>query len=274
MGNTVGKPRKMSTWKIEKKQKKLPRIRNPILVEGLPGIGKVGKVAVDYIIDELNARQIYSISSHSFPHSVFVNEENLVELPAIKVYHAKTRKQNILFLAGDVQPTKEESSYEFCEHMLDILEQFHGTRLITLGGIGLHSIPKKPKVFCTGNSRAYIQEMVKDTSANTNLYGIVGPIIGVSGLLLGLAKGRGIKGVSLLAETYGHPMYLGMEGARELINILNTKLSLGINLKELDKDIERMNAENAKPDEQAGKASKLRQIQSRIPSGEHTSYIG
>ena len=75
------------SWVIKQIEK--PKIKDAILVEGLPGIGNVGKVAVDFLIDELKAKKIYELFSHTFPHSVFVNEENLVELPTIEIYHAK-----------------------------------------------------------------------------------------------------------------------------------------------------------------------------------------
>ena len=45
----------MSTWRIDSIGKK-PKLNNPIFVEGLPGIGNVGKVAVDFLIDELKAK--------------------------------------------------------------------------------------------------------------------------------------------------------------------------------------------------------------------------
>ncbi|MEK6949886.1 MAG: PAC2 family protein, partial [Nanoarchaeota archaeon] len=137
----------MSTWKIDQIGKK-PHLKNPILIEGLPGIGNVGKVAVDFLIDELKAKKLYEITSYTFPHSVFVNEDNLVELPMIDVYYRKFngKKNDLILLGGDVQPTDEVSSYEFSEKVLNIAEQFKSMEIITLGGIGLAEIPKKPKV--------------------------------------------------------------------------------------------------------------------------------
>ncbi|MBW2986876.1 PAC2 family protein, partial [Candidatus Woesearchaeota archaeon] len=78
---------------------------------------------------------------------------------------------------------------------------------------------------------------------NNNLYGVVGPIIGVSGVLLGLAGKRDIKAVSLLAETYGHPMYLGIKGTKELLKVLNKKLNLKLNFKSITQEIETIDAE-------------------------------
>jgi len=134
------------TWHITKVGTKIPKLNNPIFMEGLPGIGNVGKVAVDFMIDELNAVKVYDLFSPTMPHSVFVTENNLVELPSIGIYIKKrTRKQDLVFLTGDVQPVDEESSYELTARLLDICTDLSVTEIITLGGIGLQTIPKKPK---------------------------------------------------------------------------------------------------------------------------------
>ena len=264
----------MSTWKI-KQVSKLPKLKRPILVEGLPGIGNVGKVAVDFIIEELRAKKIYEINSYTFPHSVFINEKNLVELPKIELFYKKfsNGRNDLLLLAGDVQPIDEVSSYEFSEKMLDVLKKFNGKELITLGGIGLGEIPKKPKVYCTGNSKDTIKKYKDD--ANEKLYGVVGPIVGVSGLLLGLATDKNIRAVSFLAETYGHPMYLGIKGAREVLRILNKKLKLGIKIERLDKEIKEIESEIMKRTEELSEISRqtaFKKLKGKL--GKDTSYIG
>ena len=238
----------MSTWRIDQFGKK-PDLRNPLFTEALPGIGTLGKVAVDFIIDELNAKKLYEITSHTFPHSVFVNEKNLVELPKIEVFYKKFKRgRDLLLLGGDVQPIDEVSSYEFSEKILDMVADFHGKEIITLGGIGLGDIPKKPKVYCTGNSKKIIDKY-KSKIVHDDLYGIVGPIVGVSGLLLGLATRRNMDAVSLLAETYGHPMYLGVKGAKEILMVLNEKLRLGISVDKLEEEIKVMEKEIVKKTE-------------------------
>src|SRR3989338_2769347 len=235
----------MSTWKIVKTGK-MPKIQNPALIEGLPGIGNVGKVAIDFIIEELKADKIYELESNHMPNSVFVNEQNLIELPTISVYHKKADKRDILLVGGDAQQIDEPSTYDFSETVLDILKSFDGNEIITLGGIGLPTVPKSPKVYCTGTSKEFIEKYAKGTTLNPNLYGIVGPIMGASGILLGLAKRRNINAISFLAETYGHPMYLGIRGAREIVRIINNKFSLGIRISQLDKEIRELEEEAAR----------------------------
>jgi len=234
----------MSTWKIEHATK-MPKLKKPILIEGLPGIGNVGKVAVDFIIDELGAKKLLEFVSPNFPNSVFVNEDNLIELPTIELYYKQFRNKehDLLFLVGDIQPLDEVSCYEFSKSVLDLSKQLSVSKVITLGGVAMRSIPKNPKVFCTGNNKRFVKDYVKGTGINSNLYGVVGPIVGVSGVLLGGASKYNIPAITLLAETYAHPMYLGIGGAREIIRVLNKKLNLKLNVTALEKELKELELE-------------------------------
>ena len=263
------------SWKITLLEKK-PKLTNPILIEGLPGIGNVGKVAVDFIIEELKAKKLYDVFSYTFPHSVFVNEKNLVELPMIEIFYKKLPNgRDLLLLAGDVQPIDEISSYEFSDKMLDILGEYAGKEVITLGGIGLQTIPKKPKVYCTGNSQEIINKYKAGVELNDKLYRVVGPIVGVSGLLLGLADRRKIPAIALLAETFGHPMYLGIKGSREILKVLDKKLNLKIDMNRLDKEIKDIEGDIMKRTEQLSEVSKqaaIKKLKSKF--GGEVDYIG
>ena len=262
------------SWKIKQIGKK-PKLSKVIFIEGLPGIGNVGKVAVDFIIDTLKAQKLYELFSYTFPHSVFVNEKNLVELPSIEIYYKKIKGNDLLLLAGDVQPIDEVSCYEFCEKILDIVESFKGKEIITLGGVGLQSVPKKPKVYCTGNSKKIIDKYKKGTGVNEKLHGIVGPIVGVSGILLGLAEKRKIAAIAFLAETFGHPMYLGVKGAREILKVLNKKINLKIDIKNMNKEIKDIESEMMKRTEELSEVSKqtaLKKVKGKIDK--EISYIG
>jgi uncharacterized protein (TIGR00162 family) len=263
-------------WKLEQIPKKLPTLNKPVLIVGLPGIANVGKIAADFIIDEIKAKPLYNVFSHDLPNSVFVNDHNLIELPTIEVYLKRRKgKSDILILTGDVQPADEASSYEFCEAVLETAEQLGVQLTITLGGIGLAEVPKKPQVFVTGNSKDLIKKFSKGIKVNEKLYGIVGPIIGVSGLLVGLAEKKDIDAVCLLSETLGHPAYLGIKGARETVKTLNKKLSLNIKISDLDKEIADIESEILTRTQELGKISKkqaLKKLQNRVQK--ETSYIG
>ncbi len=244
-----------------------PKLKDPILIEGLPGMGNVGKIAVDFMIEHMQAKKFLEISSHNFPNSVFVNEKNLVELPKIEMYYKNMNNKSIMFLAGDIQPTDEKSCYAFCEEILDVIEKYKAKEVITLGGIGLPENPKKPAVYKTGNDKRLIDKY-RAKQVSTSLYGFVGPIIGVSGVLLGLSAERKIPAISFLAETFGHPNHLGIKGAREILDVLNKNLKLDLDLTELDAEISDMNEESE------SEKHFFKDIKQKIQPKADTTYIG
>lgn len=230
-------------WKITPTFKEELKLKNPVLIEGLPGIGNVGKIAADFIIEELDGKKVFDVFSYSMPHSVFVNEDNLVELPKIEIFHVKAKKNDILIISGDMQPIDEESSYEFSDQILDLCMKLKIKEVITLGGVGLQEMPIKPKVYCTGNNHDTIKKYSDKTKMKTKVYGIIGPIMGVSGLLVGLADKKNIGAISILAETLGHPMFLGIKGAKEMLKNLDKKFEFGIKISKLNKEIKALEKE-------------------------------
>ena len=229
-------------WEITQEADSLPELNNPIFIEGLPGIGNVGKIAVDFMIEELKAKKLYSFFSYKFPHSVFINEKDLIEVPKLAIYYKKfspqSRKKDLLLLQGDIQPIDEVSCYTFCEEVLKIIKRHRCQEVVTIGGIGLSSIPESPKVYGTSNDEKLLKAYLKKGSGiEKKIYGVVGPIIGVSGILLGLGKKRKVKGIALLAETFGHPMYLGVKGAKEVLKVLEKRFSYGINIHKMSKEV-------------------------------------
>jgi uncharacterized protein len=257
-------------WKI--KEFSQEKLVNPVLIEGLPGIGNVGKIAVDFLIEELKAKKMYELSSYTLPHSVFINEKNLVELPKIELYYKKMGKVDFLFLAGDVQPSDEVSCYEFTEKIIELCRKHNCLNIITTGGIGLAEIPKKPRLYCTGNTSKAVEKF-NDKGINTKIYGVVGPIIGVSGLLLGMADKK-TNAVAILAETYGHPMYLGVKGAKEILRYLNTKFKLNINVNKLEQEIKDMEEEIIKKTEELNRITQHTAAQKLKSKMGDVNYIG
>ena len=104
------------------------------------------------------------------------------------------------------------------------------------------------------------------------LYGIVGPIIGVTGILVGLAAQRKIPSVCLLAETYGHPLFLGVKGSQEVLRVLNQRLKLQMDLDTLAKEIENIEDEVMLKTKQMNEVKK--QTAMRKFSDSEQSYIG
>jgi hypothetical protein len=258
------KERKMSEWTI--KTHKKVKIKDPVLIEGMPGIGSVGKITADMLVEQLKAEKLVSFFSHCLPNSVFVKEDNMIDLPKIEIHYARVKKQDFLFLVGDVQPMREKDSYSFADAVLSVAKKYKCKELIALGGIGLSEAPTESRVFCTGNDKRLIEEFVK-LGASNKLYGFVGPIMGITGLTLGLGKNYDLKCLALLAETYAAPMHIGLRESKNIIKVLEKRYGFGINLNLVEKDIKRYETE-LKP------VAKQQEMQEQKEVSSDTSYIG
>ena len=263
----------MDKWIIDKKIGESVKLNNPILIEGLPGIGNVGKIAVDFLIDQLDHKVMYTIYSTSFPHSVFVNEDNLIEMPSVTLYSVKLKERDLILLSGDVQPVDEESSYEFSNLIVELAHKHGWKEVITLGGIGLGTEPNNPKVYGVANCEEAKNKFSK-LSSRVNFKKIkADAIIGATGLILGISKLKKMYGVSLLVETFGHQFHIGLKESKALLKALKDILEVEVKLSELDREIKREEKEKVKSIEDQKKVLS-KTVKRMYNKSSDTSYIG
>lgn len=215
--------------------KEQPKFKNPVLVEGLPGVGNVGKLAAEHLIDELKAKKFADLFSFDFPPQVFVNSDGTVKLVRNELYYHKRRgESDIIILTGDFQALSARGQYILAEEVLNLAESYGVKMVHTLGGYGTGIEVEKPRVIGAVTHQELVPRLKK--------LGIVfkdedgGGIIGASGLLLGLGRLRDMQGICLMGETSGY--IVDPNSAREVIRILSKMLNVKINLSGLDKKAE------------------------------------
>ena len=213
---------------------KKPRLKDVIFIEGLPGVGNVGKLAAEHLIDELKAEKFAEIYSKFFPPQVLVDDDGIVKLVNNELYYAKRNnklKHDIIFLVGDYQGLTPEGQYNLSIKVLDLAVSYGVKLIITLGGYGLGRMIDKPRVL----GAVVNNDMIKEMKG----YGIVfqrgepgSGIVGASGLLLGLGQIQNIKGVCLMGETSGY--FADPKSAQEVLKVLSKILDVKIDLSELE----------------------------------------
>jgi uncharacterized protein len=205
---------------------------NPILIEGLPGLGLVGKIALRYLIKQLKAKKIAYLYSPHFPYFVLVNKKGNVRLLRGAFYYYQNPKGNdIILFTGDSQSQTIEGQYEIADRMLDFSEK-HGVKTIaTIGGYRMES-KEKPKVFIAATSQDVLQKAVQ-SGASISASG--SPIVGTAGLILGLAKFKKIDAICLLGETRGYlPDPLA---AKSVLEVLKSTFNFDLDLAGLNEEI-------------------------------------
>lgn len=176
-----------------------PKLENPVFVEGLPGFGNVGKIAARLLIESTHAKAFAELYSPTFPDLVIVNKKGICRPPRYMFYTAKMGNTDFVILTGDAQPSLEDlkAHYMLCDEILDFAEQYGCKYLVTIGGM---PTPKPAEeVYVAATAPKLVAETVEKGAL---LYGR-GRIMGATGLLLGLAKNRGWKGICLLGATTG-----------------------------------------------------------------------
>ena len=205
---------------------------NPVLIEGLPGLGLVGKIAIRYLIKQLKAQKFAYLYSPHFPYFVLVNKKGNVRLLRGAFYYVKTEGANdILLFTGDSQSQTIEGQYEIADSMLAFAKKHGVGTIVTIGGYRMES-EAKPKVIVAGTSQ---EVLGKALDAGAMLSPSGSPIVGTAGLILGLARFKKISALCLLGETRG---YLpDPQAARSVLEVLRSMFSFNIDLAGLDEDI-------------------------------------
>ena len=70
-------------------RKKIPKLKSPVVIEGLPGIGNIARIVTDFLVDKMKAKKFLTINSHMFPNSVLLNDDSTVDLPKIEMYYTR-----------------------------------------------------------------------------------------------------------------------------------------------------------------------------------------
>jgi uncharacterized protein len=176
---------------------------NPVLIEGLPGIGQVGKLVAEYMIHQLGAGKIGEIHSIYFPPQVILDENGLARLARNELFLYHTEEKDILFLVGDHQSTSNEGHYILADQYCEIAEELKVKRIYTLGGFGVGHLVNEPRVLGAVN-RAELREEIEAAGVTFTRDEPGGGIVGAAGLMLGLSAQRGIDAVCLMGETSGY----------------------------------------------------------------------
>ena len=176
---------------------------DPILVEGLPGIGQVGKLVAEYMIHMLAAEKIGEIHSIYLPPQVILEGNGIARLPRNEVYLYKAPEHHIIFLVGDFQSTSNEGHYLLSDAYLDMAQELGVKRIYTLGGFGVGHLVNGPRVLGAVN-REELKSEIEGVGVTFERDEPGGGIIGAAGLLLGLGSIRGIDAICLMGETSGY----------------------------------------------------------------------
>ncbi len=200
-----------------------------------PGIGDVSLTAARYLVDKLNAVEIGQIDPLTFFEPVGVAvKDNVVESPRFpesKFYYwqSENAEKGLVIFVGEEQPVSK--GYELVNCVLDVAQKLKVARIYSCAAAVTrvhHS--DEMNVWGAATTAGLVDEL---SSHNVVLRGNL-RIAGLNGLILGMAKERGMEGICLLGEVPAYATQIANPKASlAVLGILTRMLDITLDLTEL-----------------------------------------
>lgn len=236
--------------------------KNPTLIEGFPGLGLVGTITTEFLIDHLKARRIGRIFSDNISPMVAVHESKVIE-PLGIFYDDKT---NIVILHALISVNGLE--WKIADVIEQLARELKAKEIISIEGVGgvgegMAAVigeeqHQEPKAY-------HYSEDTKKWEKAGSVQLKEGIVIGVTGALLLNLKEFPLSCV--FAETYSK--LPDSRAAAKIVEILDNYLSLKIDYKPLLKKAEEFEGKVKKLLEQTQKTADL-----KSKKEEDLNYLG
>ncbi|NWF77292.1 MAG: PAC2 family protein [Chloroflexi bacterium] len=225
---------------------KQPRPKNCAMLASWPGIGDVSLTAAKYLVEKLNATEIGEIEPiHFFEPMGVTVKDNVVESPRFpesKFYYWQSRSdrdKSLVIFIGEEQPSFK--GYELVNCVLDVAQRLRVARVYSCAAAVTrihHS--EEIRVWGAATTSDLIDELSKH---NVILRGSL-RIAGLNGLILGMAKERGMEGICLLGEVPAYATQIANPKASlAVLRVLIKMLGITLDLTELSHLAEQVDEE-------------------------------
>jgi len=240
-----------------------PDLKNPILIEGLPGVGNVGKIAADFLCEKLNGQKFATIYSESFPPQVTVDNDCVVHMACNELWYVKdVNGKDIVFLRGNYQGSTPEGQYIICEDLMrDVFLRMDLSYIYTLGGYGTGQMVDRPRVLGAVSDITLKMEL-EEKGVVFSPGEPAGGIVGASALLVAFGQMYNIPSACLMGETSGY--FVDHKSAVAMLGVLESILGVTLDKSDLD----------AKSQQIEELTAKVKEMETGQDSGSDLGYIG
>jgi len=180
---------------------------DPVLVEGLPGVGLVGKIATDHLVEEFDMTYHAHVDCDGLPRVAVYDTDRTVQAP-VRIYADEER--DLYALQSDV-PVSHSAAPEFADCLTGWLEE-EGVLPLYLSGFPVDQEPDDiPETYgvAVGDAGTMLDDHDVPSPEQR------GVVSGPTGALLNRANSAGTDAVGLVVES--DPQFPDPAAARQLI---------------------------------------------------------
>lgn len=223
--------------------------KSPIVISGFPGVGMVGAIAAEFLIQHLNTKHIGRIFLDKNPALVAIHEGKLVE--PFGIYYSP--KYNIVVIHSIISVPGTE--WQAGNAILEICAKLKARELISIEGIGSATspelpVPKSSKVFFFSNSDKKEKALAKQKIEKLREGIIMGPTSAV------LMKAGNLPVTCFFAQT--STSLPDSNAAAQVIKSLDSYLGLKVDYKPLQELAEKFEQKLRNIVEQSKEAEDMR----------------
>ena len=191
--------------------------KNPIIIEGFPGVGLIGTIATEYLIKHLGAKSIGHIWSEEISPVAAIHDSKIVQ--PFEIFWDKKKNIVILHAMTDVKGLE----WKISEALEELYKIFKAKEIISLEGI---MSDKK-------EGDAFFYSALTKNFKSLNKLGIKpmkeGIVMGVTAAIL--LKNKSMNSTGIFVET--HTKLPDSRSAAKIIEVLDGYLNLNVDVKPL-----------------------------------------
>ena len=207
---------------------KKPKFKSPLLIAGFPGIANIAKVSVEYLISELKAEKFLELYSEHFPEWT-IREEDTIKMLKVDFYHTDAPGRELILATADAQAATPYGQYALSDEFLGVAMN-HGVRtIITMAAYLTSPHESRGGVLVTASNPEVLRSL-REHGAGVLDGGV---IVGMNGLLVGLAGARGLDGICILGATGGG--LIDLRAVESILRVLSKAYGFKLNLQNLMK---------------------------------------
>jgi len=237
---------------------------DPVFLEGLPGVGHVGKLAAEHVLEELDSTLVRRVYAQDLPPQVDVGEDGVAELTHAEFHAVATPGRDLLVLTGDHQAQSNDGHYRLTSAFLDVAAEFGCEEAYALGGVPTGELIEEYDVLGAATSTDRV-EALEDVGVAFREDEPAGGIVGVSGLILGLGARQGFDAACLMGETSGY--LVDPKSARAVLEVLAALFDIEFDYESLEERADEM-------EDVIEKIQQMEQQQSAQVTDDDLRYIG
>ena len=174
-----------------------PHTAGGLLLVAMPGVGDVGKLAIDAVNSELDAEPIARLIHPTLPPLARLDEDGLLAPPHILLSRLEIDDKEIFTLTGDAQPMTPEGQHELAVAVLDL---FDGGEVLVLAGMSAPA--ERKEIFSITSSSSYRIEL-ESKGADVRRDEPKAGVIGMAALITALGPVKNVKTSCTIATTMG-----------------------------------------------------------------------